>query len=233
MTRNATILLIEDHPIAAEILRSFIAMHKPFCKVIMADNPEQALARLKHEPVHLIITDLQITPQQQDSFAFLAVLNGWNPPIPIIAISEIRSEELSSMAGGITVLHKPIDFEVLLELIDTMTLAAQESVLNGVSLDNFLQMIEQERKTCKLRIKSGYQTGYLYVSMGRLVDAKTGSLRQKEAVLAILAWPNCTISISESGLFEPTMNLSIQALLVEWYIFKDESARSPNWLETV
>ena len=231
MTRNATILLIEDHPIAAEILRSFISMHKPFCKIVWADSPEQALARLKQEPVHLIITDLQIT-QQQDSFAFLAVLNGWNPPIPIIAISENRSEEISAMAGGITVLHKPIDFEVLLELISTMTLAAQESVLNGVSLENFLQMIEQERKTCSLRIMSGYQTGHLDVSMGRLVDARTGTLRQKEAVLTILGWPNCTISITESGPIVPTMNISIQSLLVEWCIFKDERERSPSWLET-
>jgi len=231
MTRNATILLIENHPIAAEILRSFISMHKPFCKVLWADSPEQALTRLKQEPIHLIITDLQITPQP-DSFAFLAVLNGWNPPIPIIAISEHRTEELSSMAGGITVLHKPIEFEVLLELIDTMTLAAQESVLNGVSLENFLQMIDQERKTCTLRIMSGYQTGYLYVNMGRLIDARTGALRQKEAVLAILGWPNCTISITQNGPIEPTMNLSIQSLLVEWCIFRDERERSPSWLET-
>jgi len=232
MTRNATILLIEDHPIAAEILRSFISMQKPLCKVVVVDNPEEALMHLKQEPVHLIITDLQITPQQ-DSFAFLAVLNGWNPPIPIIAISDNRSEELPSMAGGITVLHKPIEFEVLIELIDTMTLAAQESVLNGVSLENFLQMIEQERKTCTLRIMSGYQTGYLYLSMGRLVDAKTGSLRQKDAVLAILGWPNCTISITETSSIKPTMNLSIQSLLVEWCIFKDERTRLPKLLETV
>jgi len=94
-------------------------------------------------------------------------------------------------------------------------------------------MIEQERKTCTLRIMSGYQTGYLYVSMGRLVDARTGLLRQKDAVLAILSWPNCTISITEAGSIKPTMNLSIQSLLVEWCIFKDERARSPLWLEAV
>ena len=232
MTRNATILLIEDHPIAVEILRSFISSHKPLCRIVSADNPEQALMRLKQEPVHLIITSLQIT-QQQDSFAFLAVLNGWNPPIPIIAISENRSEEIFSMAGGITVLHKPIEFEVLLELIDTMTLAAQESVLNGVSLENFLQMIEQERKTCTLRIISGYQTGYLSLNMGRLIDARTGSLRQKDAAFSILAWPNCTIYITESGPTVPTMNLSLQSLLVEWCIVKDEHGRLSTRLETV
>ncbi|MCE0484789.1 MAG: DUF4388 domain-containing protein [Methylacidiphilales bacterium] len=232
MTRNAIILLIEDHPIAAEILRNFIAMHKPFCRVLLEDNPEKALIRLKQDTVHLIITDLQITPQQ-DSFAFLAMLNGWNPPIPIIAISEKSPAELPNMAGGITVLPKPIDFDVMLELIDTMTLAAQESVLNGVSLENFLQMIEQERKTCTLRIMSGYQTGYLYLTHGHLIGARTGSLRDKEAALSILGWPNCTISITAGSTAEPTMNLSIQSLLVEWCIFKDERDRCPAKLEAV
>jgi len=232
MTRNATILLIEEHPIVAELIRNFIVMHKPLCKVVVVDHHRQALACLKQEPVHLIITNLE-SASPQDSFAFLAVLNGWNPPIPIIAISGSSSEELPTMAGGITVLPIPIDFEVLLELIDTMTLAAQESVLNGISLENFLQMIEQERKTCTLRIISGYQMGYLYLQEGRLIEAKTGALREKDAAIAILAWPNCTISLTEKCLIEPAMNLSIQILLVEWCIVKDESNRSPSSLETV
>ncbi len=232
MNRHATILLIEEHPIVAECIRHFITTNKPLCKVLVVDGPEQALTALRKESVHLVITNVEAT-SPQDSFAFLAVLNGWNPPIPIIAISGSPIEELPSMAGGITVLHKPIDFEILLELIDTMTLAAQESVLNGVSLENFLQMLEQERKTCTLRIISGYQMGYLYLRDGRLVEAKTGTLRQKKAALAILAWPNCTITITEKCPVESTMNLSIQYLLVEWCIAKDESRRSSTSLETV
>ncbi|MCE0497144.1 MAG: DUF4388 domain-containing protein [Methylacidiphilales bacterium] len=232
MTRNATILLIEEHPIVSEMIQNFISLHKPFCKIVPVENYEQTLVRLKQEPAHLIITNLEGTPDQ-DSFAFLAVLNGWNPPIPIIAISERPLDELPPMAGGITVLHKPIDVDVLLELIDTMTLAAQESVLNGVLLENFLQMIEQERKTCTLRIISGYQMGYLYVREGRLIEARTGSLRNKEAALAILAWPNCTINITESCPVPAAMNISIQSLLVEWCIYRDEAALSSSSLKAV
>jgi CheY-like chemotaxis protein len=232
MNRNATILLIEEHPIVAECIRHFISTQRPFCKVLVVDQNEKALATLKKEPVHLVITNVE-SSLEHDNFAFIAVLNGWNPPIPIIAITSSSVDELPTMAGGVTVLHKPIDFEVLIELIDTMILAAQESVLNGVSLENFLQMLEQERKTCTLRIISGYQMGYLYLQDGRLIEARTGTLRQKRAALAILAWPNCTINITEKCLVEPAMNLSIQYLLVEWCIAKDESRRSASSLETV
>jgi len=231
MTRNATILLVEEHPIASEMVQNLISSRKPLCKVVPVENPEQALIRLKRETVHLIITTLLAPPD--DSFAFLAVLNGWNPAIPIIAISEAPLETLPSMAGGIAVLSKPVDFDVLLELIDTMTLAAQESVLNGISLENFLQMLEQERKTCTLRIISGYQMGYLYLGKGRLIDARTGSLREKKAALAILAWPNCTITLTENSEIKPAMNLSIQSLLMEWCIYKDESKRSRSALDAL
>ena len=227
MSRNATILLVEDHPIVAEWIRSSIVTQKPLCKILAVDTHEQALACLRQEPVHLVIASLDVT-SPQDSFAFLAVLNGWNPPIPIIAISSNAIGELPDMAGGITILHQPIDFEVLHELVDTMTLAAQESVLNGISLENFLQMIEQERKTCTLRIISGYQVGHLYLHKGRLIAAKTGALCEKKAAMAILTWPNCTINISEKCTHEPMMNLSIQTLLVEWCIAKDESIRTPS-----
>ncbi len=222
MPRNSTILLIEEHPIMAEMIRHLIALRKPLFKVLSSENTEDALAILKREPVHLVISGLHFSPSQEN-YAFLAVLNGWNPPIPIIVISETRVNEMPLMAGGITVLQKPIEVEVLIELIDTMTSAAQESVLNGVTLENFLQMLEQESKTCTLRIISGYQVGHMYLKDGRLIGSKTGTLHQKAAALAILAWPNCTINISEGCQIEPTMNHAIHSLLVEWCIYKDET----------
>jgi DNA-binding NarL/FixJ family response regulator len=222
MTRHSTILLIESHPIVAEMIQDIISTNKPLYKVLTVDNPEAALAHLRRQPVHLIITNLEFT-RHPDSFAFLAMLKGWNPPVPILAISEEPLHGLPPLADGITIVSQPLDLDTFLELIDKITLTAQESVLNGVSLENFLQMLEQEHKTCKLRIISGYQMGYLTLENGRLIDARIGSLRRKEAALAILGWPNCTINISESGPVESTMNLSIQSLLVEWCIAKDEN----------
>ena len=232
MMRKATILIIEEHPIVAEMMQGYIMRHKPLSRVIVVETDEDALVYLKREPVHLVITHLH-DHAGQDGFAFLAMLNGWNPPIPIIAISDQSSENSRSVAGGVAILHNPVDFDVLLELIDTMTLASQESVLNGVSLESFLQMLEQDHKTCTLRIISGYQTGYLHLGRGRLIGAKTGQLEDKEAALAILGWPNCTINISESSRVEPTMDMAIHSLVMEWCLFKDIRDASGSSLEAV
>ena len=226
MTPNSTILLVHDHPIAGEMILNFIRTHKPLCRSLWVDHPKKALAHLNQEPVHLVIANLQDVPSE-DSFAFLAMLNGWNPPIPIIVIDESLPEDVPLLAGGVTVLPVPIDFDVLLELLNTMVLAAQESVLNGVSLKVFLQMLELERRTCALRIISGYQIGHLYLQAGRLISAKTGTLRDKEAVIAILDWPNCTITISESGDITMTMDVPIQTILMEWCIYHDEQTPVP------
>jgi len=229
MSSNSTILLVHDHPIAGEMIMSFIQMHRPLNRVLLVDHPQKALTHLKQEPVHLVIANLQGVPSK-DSFAFLAMLNGWNPPIPIVVIDENIPEDVPLLAGGVTLLPPPIDFEVLLELLNTMTLAAQESVLNGVSLKVFLQMLEMERETCALRIISGYQMGNLYLRKGRLVSAKTGQLRDLEAVRSILDWPNCTITVSENSEAQHTMDASIQTILMEWCIGRDESVPASSRL---
>jgi hypothetical protein len=88
-------------------------------------------------------------------------------------------------------------------------------------------MLELEHKTCTLRIVSGYQMGHLYLRRGRLISARTGPLQDQPAALSILDWPNCTISISEGASVSETMDLSIQTLLMEWCINRDENEQPP------
>jgi transcriptional regulator of NAD metabolism len=226
MIAKALILVIHSHPIAGEMLVSLIEEHRPLCQALLVENFEKALVELKRRSVHLIIADLEnVAPQS--TFASIAMVNGWNPPIPFIAIEEGFLAEDSALAGGITVLPPPVDVKVLLELIDTMTMAAQESVLNGISLKVFLQMLELEHKTCSLRVISGYETGRLHLRDGRLVAAQTGALRDRAAVTSILDWPNCTITVTEGTHAAETMNVSIQTILMEWCISQDEG-QSPR-----
>ena len=46
--------------------------------------------------------------------------------------------------------------------------------IGGVSLASFLQMLEQERKTCTLVVESDEQSGRLYFDAGDLIDAECG-----------------------------------------------------------
>ena len=67
--------------------------------------------------------------------------------------------------------------------------------MEGVSLPSFLQMLEQERKSCILVVSSEEQQGSFYFSDGILIDAKYGSEVGEDAAYSILLWEDPTFSV--------------------------------------
>lgn len=70
---------------------------------------------------------------------------------------------------------------------------------SGVSLPSFLQMLEQERKSCTLVVNSEGRNGSFYFEDGDLVDAVYGDQFGLEAAHTILLWgnPSFTVGMSE------------------------------------
>ena len=60
----------------------------------------------------------------------------------------------------------------------------------GVSLPSFLQMLEQERKSCTLVVTSGERKGSFYFENGILIDAVYGDKLGVDAAHSILLWKN-------------------------------------------
>lgn len=60
----------------------------------------------------------------------------------------------------------------------------------GVSLPSFLQMLEQERKSCTLVVNSAGKSGSFYFEDGVLIDAVYGDKMGLEAAHSILLWKN-------------------------------------------
>ena len=70
-------------------------------------------------------------------------------------------------------------------------------MIGGVSLASFLQMLEQERKTCTLVVESEDQVGYLYFNEGDLIDAKCGEDVGQKAVYTLLTWQGPSFRVTE------------------------------------
>jgi hypothetical protein len=69
--------------------------------------------------------------------------------------------------------------------------------IGGVSLASFLQMLEQERKTCTLVVESDEQSGRLYFDAGDLIDAECGGEVGREAVYRLLTWNAPSFRVTE------------------------------------
>lgn len=73
----------------------------------------------------------------------------------------------------------------------------QAGQIGGVSLASFLQMLEQERKSCTLIVQSDGQSGSFYFDEGELIDAECAGEAGKEAVYMLLSWNNPSFRVSE------------------------------------
>lgn len=75
----------------------------------------------------------------------------------------------------------------------------QGASFSGVSLPSFLQMLEQESKSCTLVVQSGDQTGYFYFEEGELIDAVFKDEFGVEAAHSILqlSSPSFTMAMPE------------------------------------
>lgn len=69
--------------------------------------------------------------------------------------------------------------------------------LGGVSLASFLQMLEQERKSCTLTVESNGKSGSFFFDEGELNDAECEGEAGREAAYMLLTWKNPSFSVHE------------------------------------
>ncbi len=96
-----------------------------------------------------------------------------------------------------------------------------EGVVRGVSLTSFLQMAEMEASSCTLRVTSNGRVGLLYLLEGKLFDAKTEALRDRQAAYRIVSWQNAEIEIlpatekTEDAIKQPLMHVLMESLKIK------------------
>ena len=101
--------------------------------------------------------------------------------------------------------------------------------MKGISLPSFLQVVELERQTCSVEVKSQGKRGYLQFHGGVLVHALAGSEKGENAAYDILAWDDPEVDVdTQPSAVEPSIDASVTALLLETSRRKDELGRDGN-----
>jgi len=94
--------------------------------------------------------------------------------------------------------------------------------IGGVSLSSFLQMLEQERKSCTLVVSSGGRQGSFYFDDGILVDAQFGNEVGQDAAYKILLWDNPDLSVTHPEDRMRRIHLPLAHILLDSAKQKDE-----------
>lgn len=221
MIEPTHLLLIDPDPLLQEMVETGLRLFNPSFVVLKANSPERALHLLRRYKVEVVITELEFPHAAKRGVELLLDLETLSPQLPVIVLTEASLDDFRELLRARAFLAKPPDMDSLLHKVNQLVQESRESILRGISLESFLQVLEVERKTCTLTVTSGHRVGRLFVHAGTLIHAETEHFESKAAAFAMLSWPDYSIKIVEKCDVQPTITERLNAILMEWCVNKD------------
>lgn len=234
-------ILIVDHDgkfqrVVVDGLRAYGSVTSRETKDIIvksASDGKEAAGVLKRFKVDLVVTDIE--GAAVDGLGLIAYMRqGTYKEIPVVAITADPSPETKGKLEQLGVTHYVTKPFVLLELMEKMLDALDESpgpLISDFTVPNFLHALKMEKKTCSLQVTSKGRTGYLHLQEGELIDAGTDGLTGDNAAVEILGWENTDLNIEDLSSDQKRIKTPIMQLLMKASKARErraEAARTPD-----
>ena len=221
------ILVVSSDESFLQSLEAEFANHSNKYRLFTEKDVQQALDILKNEDIDFVSAALNLP--DMNGMPFLSMLNRTKPKIPIVVLTSEESTQMGDTflkLGVRQVLIEPVSPLRLIESIqEVLFLKTQQGRLQGISIVNFLQLIEMEKKTYLLEVRNqAGEKGLFYFRDGDMYDALSGDLNGEAAALEMITWDNVEIRFRTP----PTKKVhrriekSLMALLMDGALLKDE-----------
>jgi CheY-like chemotaxis protein len=236
--QNITVLLVDDNPMVASMMRDSLA---PLAHVTVASDAADALVKAVEHPPDLIVCDYSLPGMDGAQFA-ARLKAGSTASIPfVLLISKSETDALAhAHEYAEEVIEKPFfvrdavaRIRRVLDRIALERMAEQtrpggaiRGSLSHMSVLDLVQSLQLGRKSCALRLSSGPESAELFVEEGEIIDATCGGLRGDDVVYRTLTWPSGEFEIDFEGRSsQHTTTRSTEALLMEGLRLLDEANR--------
>ena len=237
------ILVVDDNPTVLKLLCQSL---EKCGEMITAVDGADALQKISEAQPDLIISDYampgmnglalleRLREQEETSqipFVFLASqkdiderLRGVSEGVEDYLVKPFFVQELSRRVRHITARLYGKKMETL-----QMRGGTTAGLLREMSLIDWIQSLEQGRKTCTLLLRSGRETCTLYFNEGQVTHAQCGSLKGNEAVYRALTWSDGEWEVDFTRTStEHTTTMSTQGLMIEGLRLLDETNRDSS-----
>lgn len=218
------ILLVDIDTATLNDFSSLLEAHPDKFEILTAGSAREVPNIVSGMKIGMIVIDLKMP--DVDDLEFLAYMSKNYPKIPIIVMTAFGTPEIAAKISRLETCRyyqKPIDIDSLGEKIIEELESAVSGQIHGIGLSSFLQMSEMEKTTCKLKVKSDDDIGFLYLQKGELVDAELGLNSGNEAAFEIISWEEPTIEIEKAkGKRKKTITMPLMNILMEGMRIKDE-----------
>jgi len=237
------ILVVDDNPTILKLL--YHSLEK--CgEVTTAADGADALQKAAEIQPDLIISDYSMP--RMNGLELLESLRKQDAtsqiPFVFLAAQKDIDERLSTEAEGVEdYLVKPFFVQELSRRVRHITArlygkklenlqmrgGTTAGLLSEMSLIDWMQSLEQGRKTCTLLLRSGKETCKLYFNQGQVTHAQCGALTGNEAVYKVLTWGDgeWEVDFTKSS-SEHTTTMSTQGLMMEGLRLLDEANRDAS-----
>ena len=221
------VLIVDDSVMLINYLEEHFKRYKDQFDFVTAKDGMEAIGILKREPISLLVTDLQMP--RVDGLVLLAYAHKYHPDIPCIVMSAHGTPKIKEALQPdiLQFIEKPFTAEELAKVISTaLSKGAPGGTLSGISIVNFLQMVEMEQKTCLCEVDSpDNPKGFFYFKGGVLHHAVCGSLKGEEAAIKLIQIENATISFKKppERKIPRVIKTDLMALILEAMRLRDES----------
>jgi CheY-like chemotaxis protein len=191
-----TVLIVDDEKLFLSSLKEGLLAFADEFSVITANNGQKAIDKLNQQDVDLVVTDLKMP--EMDGFQLLTQMIKDHPHIPVIVMTAFGTPDIEKNIQELEAfdyLEKPIDLQLLADKIRNGISKHSDGHLKGIMLFSFLQLLQLEKKTCVLKIKSYDKKGILYFFKGELIDASYDKSVGEAAAFEIVCWEDAEIEI--------------------------------------
>ena len=216
-----TALIVEDERSTLRFYMSGLKGLQEF-RLLSAENGQEALAVLLDQTVDVVVTDLNMPIL--DGYGLIAILAQRYPSLPIIVITSVADPMLQHQAimlGALRVIPKPPKLSMLMEAIRAAAAREPPGLIRGLGLGSILQLLNWERRTATLTVRSPNGIGHLYVKEGDLIHAALGREQGLMAAYQMLAWEEPHVEFIGSCKVRATIDLPLPEILMNLAYIRD------------
>lgn len=170
-------------------------------EVLVAFDSKTAVHLINNNSISVLISGLHLP--DFDGVELLAHMTRAFPSTPCIAMLDPGQPkpwfiEQTTHRNTLEFIEKPIAFDNLISLINICIQLKNKGITEkGMTLKNFLPLIETAKKSCQMEVKSGKKNkGLLFFFRGSLIDARCENKIGDAAVTEMIEWDSVKISIS-------------------------------------
>lgn len=199
--RMDKVLIVDnDQETLNKIEKGFKDLHH--FELLTAWDGETALDLLSKNKIAVFITAVNLS--KVHGVELIAFMTRKRPGTPCIVMVDEDTPKpwfrgRNSNENVLYYIQKPFQFGNLASAIFVAQNLKDEGLSrNGVTLRDFLPMIEMSRQTCRLDVTSGGQKkGYFYFDRGILLNAHFEHLSGEQAAREMVKWDRTSIYLSE------------------------------------